>query len=190
VLTVGGVDDKNRLAFAGYEMYHSSYGPTIDGLQKPEVIAPGIWVAAPILPRTPTAAQAALLHRLDVAPDERLPALLAEGAGVDAELDAARGSDPAALRQLVKAKLRQHNVITGDYKHVDGSSFAAPIVSSVAAQMLEANPALTPHQMKRLLVVTARRLADVAVDRQGWGVVDPERAVQAALAARPRPRKT
>ena len=29
-------------------MYRSSYGPTIDGLQKPEVIAPGIWVAAPI----------------------------------------------------------------------------------------------------------------------------------------------
>ena len=56
VLTVGGLDDKNRLAFAGYDMYHSSYGPTIDGLQKPEVIAPGIWVAAPILPGTPTAA--------------------------------------------------------------------------------------------------------------------------------------
>ena len=52
-LTVGGLDDQNRLAFAGYEMYHSSYGPTVDGLQKPEVIAPGIWVAAPILPGTP-----------------------------------------------------------------------------------------------------------------------------------------
>src|SRR5438477_2584354 len=37
-LTVGGVDDHNRLAFAGYDMYHSSYGPTVDGLQKPEVI--------------------------------------------------------------------------------------------------------------------------------------------------------
>ena len=63
-LTVGGVDDHNRLAFAGYDMYHSSYGPTVDGLQKPEVIAPGIWVAAPILPGTPTAAQAQLLATL------------------------------------------------------------------------------------------------------------------------------
>src|SRR6185436_14446881 len=70
VLTVGGLDDKNRLAVAGYEMYHSSYGPTIDGLQKPEVIAPGIWVAAPILPGTPTAAQADLLCRMDAAADE------------------------------------------------------------------------------------------------------------------------
>ena len=69
VLTVGGLDDKNRLAFSGYDMYHSSYGPTMDGLQKPEVIAPGIWVAAPILPGTPTAAQAELLARLAAAPD-------------------------------------------------------------------------------------------------------------------------
>ena len=52
VLTVGGVNDKNRLAFSGYEMYHSSYGPTVDGLQKPEVIAPGIFIAAPLLPGT------------------------------------------------------------------------------------------------------------------------------------------
>src|SRR5215470_3341978 len=77
VLTVGGLDDKNRLAFAGYDMYHSSYGPTVDGLQKPEVIAPGIWVAAPILPGTSTAEQAALLARLAAAPDERLSTVIA-----------------------------------------------------------------------------------------------------------------
>ena len=71
VLTVGGLDDKNRLPFPGYDMYHSSYGPTLDGLQKPEVIAPGIWVAAPILPGTPTAEQAALLARLAAADDDR-----------------------------------------------------------------------------------------------------------------------
>ena len=44
-------------------MYRSSYGPTIDGLQKPEVIAPGIWVAAPILPHTPTAEEAELYFK-------------------------------------------------------------------------------------------------------------------------------
>ena len=53
VLTVGGLDDKNRPNASGWDIYHSSYGPTVDGLQKPEVIAPGIWVAAPILPGTP-----------------------------------------------------------------------------------------------------------------------------------------
>ncbi|HET7745784.1 MAG TPA: S8 family serine peptidase, partial [Vicinamibacteria bacterium] len=76
VLTVGALDDHNRLAFAGYDMYHSSYGPTVDGLQKPEVIAPGIWVAAPILPGTPTAAQAQLLSHLSGAKDSELRAII------------------------------------------------------------------------------------------------------------------
>jgi serine protease AprX len=158
-------------------MYHSSYGPTLDGLQKPEVIAPGIWVAAPILPGTPTAAQAALLERLDEATDERLPLVLAASPGVDPELDAAAGGPLARLRALVEKKLRDNNVISGAYKHVDGTSFAAPIVASIAAQMLEANPRLTPPEVKRILIATARRLPYVDVDRQGWGVVDPHQAV-------------
>lgn len=188
VLTVGALDDRNQLAFGGYGLYHSSYGPTIDGLQKPEVIAPGIWVAAPILPGTPTAAQAALLHRLDQTPDERLHAVLAEGAGADPELDAARDREPPLIRELVRTKVRENSVITADYKHVDGSSFAAPIVSAVAAQMLEANGALTPQQLKHLLITTARRLGGVEVDRQGWGAVDPDKAVLAALSFRRRGR--
>jgi serine protease AprX len=184
-LTVGGLDDQNRLAFAAYGMYHSSFGPTVDGLQKPEVIAPGIWVAAPILPGTPTAAQAELLSRLDAASDAEMQTLLASHPGVDAELDAAAGLVPALLRQLVRLKLRDQKVISGAYKHVDGTSFASPIVASIAAQMLEANPRLAPYQVKRIAVGTARRIAGVDVDRQGWGAVDAEAAVRVALEARP-----
>lgn len=182
-LSVGGLDDKNRLRFAGYEMYHSSYGPTLDGLQKPEVIAPGIWVAAPILPGTPTAAQARLLTALHGVPDHRLADLIARHPGVDAALDAARMLAPPLIRQLVEAKLRDNNVISGSYKHVDGTSFAAPVVASVAAQMLEANPTLTPERLKRILIETARRIPNVEIDRQGWGVIDPRRAALAAMRA-------
>jgi serine protease AprX len=187
VLTVGGLDDQNRLAFAAYGMYHSSFGPTVDGLQKPEVIAPGIWVPAPILPGTPTAAQAELLSRLDAASDAEIEPILAAHPGVDAELDAAAGLVLPLLRQLVRLKLKDQKVISGAYKHVDGTSFASPIVASIAAQMLEANPALTPSDLKRLLVRTARRIAGVPVDRQGWGAVDAEAAVRAALEVRPAP---
>jgi serine protease AprX len=186
VLTVGGVDDHNRLAFAGYDMYHSSYGPTVDGLQKPEVIAPGIWVAAPILPGTPTAAQAQLLATLAGAQDSELSAIIEAHRAVDGDLDAALALEPPLIRQLVAAKMKGNNVISGTYKHVDGTSFAAPIVSSIAAQMIEANPALAPHEIKRLLIDTARRIPGVSVDRQGWGVVDAEKAVQAAVEARDR----
>jgi len=188
-LTVGGLDDKNRLAPAGYDLYHSSYGPTIDGLQKPEVIAPGIWVAAPILPGTTTAAQAALILRLHEAPDAELRKVIASHPAVDPDLDAATRLDTALLRELIRAKIKGHNLITASYKHVDGTSFAAPIVASVAAQMLEANPVLTPQEAKLILIRTARRVPQAEVDRQGWGVVDPEAAVAVALETRPRPER-
>src|SRR6185369_7277824 len=74
VIAVGGLDDGGAGEHTGH--YHSSYGLTIDGLQKPEMIAPAIWVAAPILPGTPTAAQARLLSLLDEARDDALHTLL------------------------------------------------------------------------------------------------------------------
>lgn len=183
VVTVGGLDDKNRLAFAGYDMYHSSYGPTVDGLQKPEVIAPSLWVAAPILPGTPTADQARLLARLQAAPDAELKALIAAHPRVDPALDAAVGLEPYLIRELVEVRVRGENVISGAYKHVDGTSFAAPIVASLAAQMLEAQPGLDARALRRLILGTATRLPHVAVDRQGFGVVDAGAAVAAARAA-------
>jgi serine protease AprX len=181
VTTVGGLDDKNRLAFSGYAPYQSSYGPTVDGLQKPEVLAPGIWVAAPILAGTTVAAQAQLLFRLQVAPDGDLRPILEAFRGVDGDLDGAIGLDPVLIRKLVTAKIEAEKLISAAYKHVDGTSFAAPIVSSVAAQMLEADPRLSPQQIKRTLIATARRIATLEVDRQGWGVVDAEKAVQACI---------
>jgi serine protease AprX len=181
VITVGGFNDRNTLEFHDNEMYQSSYGPTLDGLQKPEVIAPSIWLAAPILPGTPTSAEALLLARLKAAPDHELRGLLKAHAGVNAELDAAADLPLYLVRQLVSVKIHDAHVITGNYKNVDGTSFAAPVVSSVVAQMLEANPALTPQQVKRILIDTAIRLKDVAVERQGWGVVIPGHAVRRAL---------
>ena len=180
-IAVGGLDDNNSINRAQRGMYRSSYGPTIDGLQKPEVIASSIWVPAPILPNTPTAQQAELLDRLDKSADNELHAIIHENQGIDPELDAALDRPVHIIRQIITLKLRRENVITKHYKYVDGTSFSAPIVSSVAAQMLEANPALTPSDIKRILISTAERLPHYEVDRQGWGVIDPRRAVEMAL---------
>jgi serine protease AprX len=84
----------------------------------------------------------------------------------------------------VRLKLKDQKVISGAYKHVDGTSFASPIVASIAAQMLEANPRLLPHDVKRIAVRTARRIVGVEVDCQGWGAVDAQGAVRAALEVR------
>lgn len=181
-IAVGGLDDQNSMNRSRRGMYRSSYGPTIDGLQKPEVIAPSIWVPAPILPNTPTAQQAALLEKLDKAKDEDLYDIIRSNPGVDQDLEAALDRAVHSIRQLILLKIRRENVITKHYKYVDGTSFSAPIVSSVAAQMIEANPSLTPQQIKRILIETAERLPGHEVDRQGWGVIDPRRAVENALA--------
>jgi len=183
-IAVGGLDDQNSLDRAKRGMYRSSYGPTIDGLQKPEVIAPGIWVAGPILPNTPTAAQAHLYAELDNATDEELREIIVLHHGVDKEIDEAKELPVSLLRQLITIKLREGNVINQYYKFVDGTSFAAPIVSSIVACMLEANPKLTPQQVKRILIDTAERVASVEVERQGWGVVVPRKAVELALRLR------
>jgi serine protease AprX len=183
-IAVGGLDDQNSLDRARRGMYRSSYGPTIDGLQKPEVIAPGIWVAAPILPRTPTAKEAELYSELDETPDAQLRALIQEHTGIDKDFDGARDLPVPLLRQLISIKLREGNVINQHYKYVDGTSFAAPIVSSIIAGMLEANPRLSPQQIKRILIDTAERVPGIEVERQGWGVVSARRAVQSALALR------
>ena len=184
VITVGGLNDKNTLHAGDNEMYRSSYGPTVDGVQKPEVIAPSIFVAAPILPETQTAAEAELLARLKLSPDERLSELLAAQAGTCAELDALCGAPAEIIRHAVESKLSDENIIARSYKHVDGTSFAAPIVSAVVAQMLEANPALTPQQVKRILMETAERLPNEPIERQGWGAVTPAHAVAYALSLR------
>ena len=180
-ISVGGLDDQNSLDRARRGMYRSSYGPTIDGLQKPELIAPGIWVAAPILPATPTADQAQLYSALNAATDDELQAIIECSPGVDKDLEGARDLPVPLLRQLITIKLREGNVINGNYKYVDGTSFASPIVASIVACMLEANPKLTPQQVKRILIDTAERVPGVEIERQGWGVVVPRKAVEVAL---------
>jgi serine protease AprX len=181
-ISVGGLDDQNSLDRAKRGMYRSSYGPTVDGLQKPELIAPGIWVAAPILPSTPTAAQAELYSKLNDALDCELQTIIESQAGVDKDFDGARDLPIPLLRQLITIKLREGNVISQHYKYVDGTSFAAPIVASIAACMLEANPSLSPQQVKRILMDTAERVTGVEVERQGAGVVVPRRAIEMAVA--------
>ncbi len=180
-IAVGGLDDHNSLNRAKRGMYRSSYGPTVDGLQKPEIIASSIWVPAPILPNTPTAQQADLLESLDKSDDGHLHEIILQHPGVDPELDAALDRPVHSIRQIITLKIRQEHVITKDYKYVDGTSFSAPIVSSVAAQMFEANPDLTPAEIKKILISAAERLPHYEVDRQGWGVINPRKAVEMAL---------
>jgi serine protease AprX len=181
VITVGGYNDGNQLNNAEPGLYCSNYGPTIDGLVKPEIIAPAMWVAAPILPNTDAYRRAEALSQLAAAPDYELPAL-AEQLGPLAALPASLPQANAAeIRATVETLLSESKIIATHYQHVDGTSFAAPVVASVVAQMLEANPRLTPPIIKNILLSTADRLVQQPLLRQGYGVLNAARAVAAAL---------
>ena len=85
-----------------------------------------------------------------------------------------------------------------DYSAMQGTSFAAPIVSGVVALMLEANPNLGYRDVQQILALSARRLEDTATqwtdnsathwnggglhksDDYGFGKVDARAAVRLA----------
>jgi subtilisin family serine protease len=73
----------------------------------------------------------------------------------------------------------------GSYGAVSGTSFAAPIVSGVAALMLSVNAELRPTILRQLLLDTAEDLGPAERDTSfGEGRVDAFAAVEAAIANR------
>jgi serine protease AprX len=182
-ITVGGLDDQNVLDERYWRMWRSSYGRGVGDVGKPDLIAPSIWLAAPILPRTWVHNEAQLLWHLEQLPDGELSRfLISSTARARFEKDTLR-QPPGQVRALIRRRIVEQKYIHSHYQHVDGTSMAAPIVSAVAAQMLEANPALSAAQVKDLLVSTARPLPYVPRAEQGAGALDGARAVAGALRA-------
>lgn len=180
VITVGGFSDENQFEEGGFDLYHSNFGETADGLVKPELIAPAMFVAAPILPETEDYRIAEVLSMLHSAPDYAFRRLLDEywrTAGLPEDVLYAKLAD---ARLLVEDRLRERKIVATHYQHVDGTSFAAPITASVVAQMLQANPRLTPPVIKNILISTASRLTGFPAVRQGFGILNPAGAVAEA----------
>ena len=152
-ITVGGLDDRNGFDRLRHEVWHSNYHATPAGTWKPEVVAPSLWVVAPVLPGSEVALEAGRLFERRAWGD-----------------------------QTVNARIAEQKLVNAFYQHVEGTSFAAPIVASIAACMLEANPALSPADVKRLLMASAYKVPGAADERQGAGAVDAGRALELTLA--------
>jgi serine protease AprX len=180
-LTVGGLDDQNSLESHHWRMYWSSYGCGARGVAKPDLIAPALWLAAPMLPKTATHNEAQYLFKLYGADDKTLAAQLDTSYAHKRLGKRIAELSPDDARRAIRVRMSEGKFIHPNYQHVDGTSMAAPIVSAIAAQMLEANPALSPEQLKALLTLTAERLPNVRAEQQGAGRVNGARAVAAAL---------
>lgn len=180
-ITVGGFNDQNHLDPRYRRMYWSSYGRGINSVRKPDLIAPAIWVAAPMLPKTSTHNAALFFWRLAGASDRVLSKAM-ESSYVQTRLARKMHNlPPSEIRLAIQEYLNEQKFIHPHYQHVDGTSMAAPIVSGVVAQMLEANPSLKPAKVKEILMVTADPLNDAPAERQGAGAINAGRAIAAAL---------
>jgi serine protease AprX len=181
-ITIGGAHDRNTPETRDDTTWPSSFGSPKPGVDKPDLLAPAIWVPAPMLPGTLTAREAAPLFQLLSVLEEisaeysfsetRVVATPEERASVQTLLDAVAG------------RIAKQKYISQDYQHVDGTSFASPITASVAAQMLEACPTLTPSDLRAGLCQTAVPLPGVDRARQGAGLLRPRAAVEWALGRR------
>jgi serine protease AprX len=171
-ITVGGYDDRNSTDPSRWEIWWGSSGPSWEGTHKPELLAPSIWLAAPILPNTAVKREAEALFALAASDDATLMKSIPRYAR-DLEVGALLRSvaSPRLARSIIHRRMHDEKLITASYKHVDGTSFAAPLITSVVAQMLEARPTLTPADAREILMSTAIRLRNVPPERQGAGVV-------------------
>jgi len=155
VLTIGGIDDHNSFRNEEIALWHSNYGEASNEAPKPELVAPSLWVAAPVLPGTAVAREALELF------------------------ERRRRGQPFDKKRLAELKL-----ITPHYQHVEGTSFAAPLVSSAIACMLEANPKLSPLLIRQILMSTAEPVPGAPPERQGAGALAAGAAVARALQER------
>jgi serine protease AprX len=138
VITVGATDIAETATTADdTNAPWSSHGYTAEGFAKPELAAPGRYMAGPI----------------------------------------------ASTSRLVRAF--PGRVVAPGYMWMSGTSFAAPVVSGAAAQILALNPSFTPNQVKGALMATARGLPLAAPGSVGVGQIDV--AAAASLINPPNP---
>lgn len=194
VVTVGGVDDYNRLwteatpaMRLGLGLYHHNYGSVVDKrktIRKPEILALGRWLPAPILPVSPVFSEVAALgelRRVLLGYDEQTIDLPTSGQPTHEPDEYRPPTWMPEVWQAVRQRMNAHKWIHPYYQHVDGTSVAVAQVSAVAAQMVEANPALTVAQMRAILQETALALPDHPAALTGAGLLQPYAAVATAL---------
>ncbi len=178
VLTVGGVDDRNRaLAFddrrrpGSTELYHHNYG-TVPWehslLRKPETAGAGTLAAFP----DPAAQPAFCARRIVDRPAAPRPA--------------SRQKTEAMMPEVwhaLRRRMNAHKWVHPYYQHVDGTSVAVAQVSAVAAQMFAANPALTGRRGAPDPRRQCAAAAHLLPRQTGAGLLQPAAAVAAALRA-------
>ncbi len=180
VIAVGGVDDHNTKDETKLSEYGTSHGITVDGSVKPDLVAPANLLPAPMLTDNKIFAESEILFELCRSPMRDLKSVLKKlikNTRLDPTL---LEQSPRLIRKAIRERMSKEKFFAPGYQHVDGTSFAAPIVSSVVAQMLEADPDLGPEVVRYILTSSARKIPQISDDLQGHGLVSPAASVRRA----------
>jgi len=80
-----------------------------------------------------------------------------------------------------------YGLVSNSYAFIDGTSFASPVTAGVVALMYSVNPAITPKQVRDILIATADKIGgtnanyiDGFDEKRAYGKVNALKAVQEA----------
>ena len=195
-ITVGGIDDNNVAVDTKITEYGSSFSKTADEYSKPDVVASAKYLPAPMLEDNEVFEESNALFALLKLPTKLLKSELGKYIKRTRLERSLKNKNPKEIRKAITDRMQAEKFFAPGYQHVDGTSFSAAIVSSVIAQMLEADPALCPEAIKRIILVTAKRLSGIESGRQGNGLIVAHQCVERVLeeaflnSSRPFPRVT
>lgn len=179
VVAVGAISDNNKLD-GDIILCNSNVGVSLNCPFKPELTSNSIWFPAPILPLVIAQKKAAILFQaLEI--EEYMSAIIENSSALLKNEYNNLFERREKLWREVKMTIWKEKFISPNYMHVEGSLFAAPVVSSVAAQMLEANPLLTVAELRNVLLNTSLTLPTYDIAQQGYGRLQPKMAVYAVI---------
>lgn len=142
IITVGAADDRGTINMDDDVIAEfSSRGPTIDGLSKPDLVAPGVGITS-----------------------------LAAGTSYLPKKNSGLEGKPKAASQAESLGKPPKTTISDYYFTMSGTSMATPMVAGTAALILEQNPTWTPSKVKTQLMSTAMDLG-FSPNEQGAGEV-------------------
>jgi len=180
VLTVGGADTPLRLTET------SSRGPAESGAAKPDITAPGAFIKSWAAPDSVMLKDALEGERIRAMSREETLAFMKSAENM-VKLGVKRDTLIALEEQeriltVKNAAPKLFMAPDGRMAPFEGTSFAAPLVSGIAALLAQGKPEATPQELKEVLKSTAKPMPGYSPDDQGAGFVDAKAAADKLLA--------